>query len=82
MYAPTPDERYYVLGIGSSTEANNGEIVEANSGTAGLQIKAFEFTSSVMSTTPDGEASAWDRRFGHLAANRVLQQRGIYGDWG
>jgi hypothetical protein len=51
MYAPTPDERYYDLGIGSSTEANNGEIVEANSGTGGMQINTWGFTSSAMNTT-------------------------------
>lgn len=51
MYAPTPDERYYVLGIGSATEANNGEIIEANSGTGGMQINTWGFTSSAMNTT-------------------------------
>ena len=50
MYAPTPDERYYALGIGSSTEANNGEVVEANSGSGGMQINTWGFTSSVMNT--------------------------------
>jgi len=51
MYAPTPDERYYVLGIGNATEANNGEIIEANSGTGGMQINTWGFTSSAMNTT-------------------------------
>ena len=53
MYDPAPDDRYYTLGISSATAANNGEIVAAASGTAGQQIKAFQFTSSVMSTTPE-----------------------------
>ena len=44
MYAPAPDERYYDLEIGSSTEADNGEIVEANSGSGGLQINTWGFT--------------------------------------
>jgi hypothetical protein len=30
-YAPTPDERYYALGMGSATAANNGEIIGATS---------------------------------------------------
>jgi hypothetical protein len=52
-YAPTPDDRYYVLGIGSATVANNGEIIGAASGTGGQQLKAFQFVSSTLQTTPD-----------------------------
>ncbi|MFZ0979928.1 MAG: hypothetical protein WAN23_11055 [Candidatus Acidiferrales bacterium] len=55
VYDPAPDDRYYTLGISSATAANNGEIVAAASGTAGQQIKAFQFTSSVMSTTPEAK---------------------------
>jgi hypothetical protein len=51
MYAPAPDERYYDLGIGSPTEADNGEIIEVNSGSGGLQINTWGFTSSAMNTT-------------------------------
>jgi len=52
-YAPTPDDRYFVLGIGSATAANNGEIIAASSGTGGQQLKAFQFVSSTLQTTPD-----------------------------
>ena len=51
-YAPTPDERYYALGIGSATAANNGEIIGASSGTGGQQLKELQFVSSTMRTTP------------------------------
>jgi len=52
QYDGTPDERYYVLGIGSATAANNGEIITASSGTGGQQLKEFQFVSSVLQTTP------------------------------
>jgi hypothetical protein len=52
VYAPTPDERYYALGIGSATAANNGEIIGAASGTGGQQLKELQFISSTMQTTP------------------------------
>jgi hypothetical protein len=52
-YAPTPDDRYYVLGIGGATAANNGEIIGAASGTGGQQFKEFQFVSSTLQTTPD-----------------------------
>jgi len=55
VYDPTPDDRYYVLGIGNATEANNGEIIAAASGTGGQQIKAFQFLSSAMQTTPEAK---------------------------
>jgi hypothetical protein len=51
-YSPTPDERYYALGISSATAANNGEIIGATSGTGGQQIKELQFVSSTMQTTP------------------------------
>jgi hypothetical protein len=51
-YAPTPDERYYALGIGSATAANNGEIIGATSGTGGQQLKELQFVSSTMQTAP------------------------------
>jgi len=51
-YAPTPDERYYALGIASATPANNGEIIGATSGTGGQQLKELQFVSSTMQTTP------------------------------
>src|SRR5580704_17648776 len=51
-YAPTPDERYYALGIGSATAANNGEIIGATSGTGGQQLKELQFVSSTMQATP------------------------------
>jgi hypothetical protein len=51
-YAPTPDERYYALGIGSATAANNGEIIGAASGTGGQQLKELQFVSSTMQVTP------------------------------
>jgi hypothetical protein len=47
-YAPAPDERYYALGIGSATAANNGEIIGATSGTGGKQLKELQFVSSAM----------------------------------
>jgi hypothetical protein len=51
-YAPAPDERYYALGIGSATAANNGEIIGATSGTGGQQLKELQFVSSAMQATP------------------------------
>jgi hypothetical protein len=51
-YSPTPDERYYALGIGSATAANNGEIIGATSGTGGQQLKELQFVSSTMQVTP------------------------------
>ncbi|MGA8442097.1 MAG: hypothetical protein WB762_20685 [Candidatus Sulfotelmatobacter sp.] len=51
-YAPTPDERYYALGISSATAANNGEIIAATSGTGGQQLKELQFVSSALQTTP------------------------------
>jgi hypothetical protein len=51
-YSPTPDERYYALGISSATAANNGEIIGATSGTGGQQLKELQFISSTMQTTP------------------------------
>jgi hypothetical protein len=52
IYAPTPDDRYYALGIGSATAANNGEIIGAASGTGGQQLKELQFVSSVLQTAP------------------------------
>jgi hypothetical protein len=54
-YAPTPDERYYALGIGSATAANNGEIIGATSGTGGQQLKALQFVSSTLQVTPPND---------------------------
>jgi len=54
MYDPTPDARYFLLGIGSATAANNGEMIAAASGTGGQQIKTFQFVSSALQTTPEG----------------------------
>jgi hypothetical protein len=54
MYDPTPDARYFALGISSATAANNGEIIAASSGTGGQQIKTFQFVSSVLQTAPEG----------------------------
>jgi hypothetical protein len=54
-YAPTPDERYYALGISSATAANNGEIIGASSGTGGQQLKELQFVSSTMQTTPQND---------------------------
>jgi len=51
-YAATPDERYFALGIGSATAANNGEIIGATSGTGGQQFKELQFVSSTLQTTP------------------------------
>jgi hypothetical protein len=51
-YAPTPDERYFALGISSASAANNGEIIAATSGTGGQQLKELQFVSSTMQTTP------------------------------
>jgi hypothetical protein len=65
VYAPMPDERYYALGIGSATAANNGEIIGASSGTGGQQLKDFAFVSSALQTTPNNKpqlgnnASPW-----------------------
>jgi len=55
LYSPTPDNRYFTLGIGSATEANNGEIIGASSGTGGQQLKPFSFVSSVLQPAPLGE---------------------------
>lgn len=55
VYAPTPDNRYFTLGIGSATEASNGEIIGAASGTGGQQLKPFSFVSSVLQPAPLGE---------------------------
>ena len=52
MYDPMSDERYFDLGISSATAANNGEIIAAASGSAGQQVKTFQFISSVMQTGP------------------------------
>jgi hypothetical protein len=54
IYDPTPDARYFDLGISSATAANNGEIIAASSGTGGQQLKAFQFVSSVLQTAPEG----------------------------
>jgi hypothetical protein len=54
IYDATPDYRYFALGISSATAANNGEIIAASSGTGGQQIKTFQFVSSVLQTTPEG----------------------------
>jgi hypothetical protein len=51
-YAPTLDERYFALGIGSATAANNGEIIGATSGTGGQQLKELQFASSTLQATP------------------------------
>jgi hypothetical protein len=53
LYDPTPDDRYFVLGISSATAANNGEIISASSGTGGQQLKAFQFASSELQTAPE-----------------------------
>jgi hypothetical protein len=53
-YDPTPDYRYYVLGIGSATAASNGEIIAAASGSGGQQLKTFQFVGSALQTTPEG----------------------------
>ncbi len=53
MYDPTPDYRYYALGISSATAANNGEIIAAATGSGGQQVKTFQFISSVLQTTPE-----------------------------
>jgi hypothetical protein len=55
IYDATPDERYYALGIGSATAANNGEIITAASGTGGQQLKAFQFVGSVLQTAPEAK---------------------------
>ncbi len=55
MYAPTPDNRYFTLGIGSATEADNGEIIGGSSGTGGQQLKPFSFVSSVLQPAPLGK---------------------------
>lgn len=54
MYDPTPDARYFDLGIGSATAANNGEIITGSSGTGGQQLKAFQFISSALQPIPEG----------------------------
>jgi hypothetical protein len=56
IYDPTPDERYYALGIGTNNAANNGEIITASSGTGGQQLKAFQFVNSALQTIPEGPA--------------------------
>ncbi len=53
LYDPTPDDRYFVLGISSATAANNGEMIAASSGTGGQQLKAFQFASSQLQTAPE-----------------------------
>jgi hypothetical protein len=53
-YDPTPDYRYYVLGIGSATAASNGEIIAATSGSGGQQLKTFQFVGSTLQATPEG----------------------------
>jgi hypothetical protein len=55
LYAPTPDERYYALGISSATAADNGEMIGGSSGTGGQQLKELQFVSSVMQTTPPND---------------------------
>jgi hypothetical protein len=55
VYAPTPDNRYFTLGIGSATEAGNGEIIGSASGTGGQQLKPFSFVSSVLQPAPLGK---------------------------
>ncbi len=55
LYSPTPDNRYFTLGIGSATEANNGEIIGASSGTGGQQLKPFSFVSSVLQAAALGK---------------------------
>jgi hypothetical protein len=55
VYAPTPDNRYFTLGIGSATEADNGEIIGGSSGTGGQQLKPFSFVSSVLQPAPLGK---------------------------
>ncbi|MFZ3200763.1 MAG: hypothetical protein WA175_06405, partial [Candidatus Acidiferrales bacterium] len=52
LYDPIVDARYFALGISSATAANNGEIIAAASGSAGQQVKTFQFISSVMQTGP------------------------------
>ena len=54
LYDATPDYRYFALGIGSATAANNGEIIAASSGTGGQQIKTFQFVSSALQAMPEG----------------------------
>jgi hypothetical protein len=53
LYDPTPDERYLVLGIASTTMTSNGELIAASSGTGGQQLKAFQFASSQLQTAPE-----------------------------
>jgi hypothetical protein len=60
MYDPTPDDRYYALGISSATAASNGEFIAASSGTGGQQIKAFQFVSSALQTTPEAKPQIGD----------------------
>ena len=55
LYAPTPDNRYFTLGIGSATEASNGEIIGASTGTGGQQLKPFSFVNSVLQPAPLGK---------------------------
>jgi hypothetical protein len=55
IYDPAPDDRYYVLGIGGATEASNGEIITASSGSGGQQVKTFGFVSSSIQTTPEAK---------------------------
>jgi hypothetical protein len=52
-YDPTPDGRYYDLGISNATAANNGEMVAAASTTSGQQISTFQFVGSALQTTPE-----------------------------
>ncbi|MGA8216472.1 MAG: hypothetical protein WB799_22990, partial [Candidatus Sulfotelmatobacter sp.] len=60
LYAPTPDNRYFTLGIGSATEADNGEIIGASTGTGGQQLKPFSFVSSVLQPAPLGKPQLGD----------------------
>jgi hypothetical protein len=57
MYDPTPDGRYYDLGISNATAANNGEMVAAASTTAGQKISTFQFVGSALQTPPEATAT-------------------------
>ncbi|MGA8367977.1 MAG: hypothetical protein WB716_11730 [Candidatus Acidiferrales bacterium] len=52
-YDPTPDARYFDLGIGSATAASNGELIAAASAGGGQNINTFQFVGSVMQTPPE-----------------------------
>ncbi|MGC2421691.1 MAG: hypothetical protein WA405_08595 [Candidatus Acidiferrales bacterium] len=49
-YDPTPDARYFDLGIGGATAASNGELIAAASAGGGQNINTFQFVGSVMQT--------------------------------